>query len=141
VLKALRETGKPIYWVGQLLSSGRRCRLLSVTNGIVKQRSRRTGRLSSTSAGLTDDEGNFTYSGPTDAGKKLRPATHAFQLPGSKLAFFVEQSIRDQPKGVALPLSWRAGSAGRAGAAAGGHLAALPPRRRRRGRRSARWSA
>ncbi|WP_246662255.1 SGNH/GDSL hydrolase family protein [Prosthecodimorpha hirschii] len=107
VLKALRETGKPIYWVGQppverpTLSA-----FLSVTNGIVKQLVEANGAtFIDIWPGFTDDEGNFTYSGPDVDGKekKLRAGdgTHFNRAGQRKLAFFVEQSIRDQLKGVA----------------------------------------
>jgi hypothetical protein len=107
IVKLLRDTGKPVYWVGQPPTERpTHSAFMGYLNGVVKPIVESAGAtFVDVWPGFTDDDGNFTYTGPDVDGKvkRLRASdgTHFTRAGQRKLAFFVEQSIRDQIKGIA----------------------------------------
>ncbi|MEJ1160197.1 SGNH/GDSL hydrolase family protein [Prosthecomicrobium sp. N25] len=108
IVKILKDTGKPVYWVGQPPTERpTHSAFMGYLNGLVKPIVESAGvTFVDVWPGFTDDDGNFTYQGPDVDGKvkRLRASdgTHFTRAGQRKLAFFVEQSIRDQIKGIAL---------------------------------------
>lgn len=107
VAKALAASGKPVFWVGQPPTERpTHSAFMGYINGVVKPIVEQAGiTFVDVWPGFTDDEGNFTYSGPDVDGKEKRlrasDGIHFTRAGQRKLAFFVEQSIRDILKGVA----------------------------------------
>lgn len=110
IVKVLAETGKPVYWVGQPPTERpTHSAFMGYLNGLVKpivENARAT--FVDVWPGFTDDEGGFTYQGPDVDGKVKRlRASDGIQFTRAgqrKLAFFVEQSIRDQLRGAPVAL-------------------------------------
>lgn len=106
IAKVLQATGKPVYWVGQPPTERpTHSAFMSYINGVVRQAVEANGvTFVDVWPGFTDDDGNYTASGPDVDGKvrRLRSSDGTFftRAGQRKLAFFVEQSIRDQLKGV-----------------------------------------
>jgi hypothetical protein len=106
IAKLLKDTGKPVYWVGMPPTERpTHSAFMSYINGLVKPIVEQAG-LSYVDIwpGFTDDDGNFAYNGPDVDGqvKRLRAGDgiHFNRAGQRKLAYFVEQSIRDKLQGA-----------------------------------------
>ncbi len=104
--KILKDSGHPVYWVGMPPTERPSfSAFMGYLNELVKPIAEASGvEFVDIWPGFTDDEGNFSYSGPDVDGqeKRLRGSDGVtFTKPGQrKLAYFVEQSIRDRMRGV-----------------------------------------
>lgn len=117
--KLLRDTGKPVFWVGQApVERPQLNDFLDYANGVAKQAAEANGlTFVDVWNGFTDDEGGYTSFGADVDGREKRLRADdgiSFTRTGQrKLAYFVEQEIRaivrDGP--IAEPLTPEAPSA------------------------------
>lgn len=117
--KLLRDTGKPVFWVGQApVERPQLNDFLDYANGVAKQAAEANGiTFVDVWNGFTDDEGGYTAFGADVDGREKRLRADdgiSFTRTGQrKLAYFVEQEIRaivrDGP--IAEPLTPEAPSA------------------------------
>jgi hypothetical protein len=117
--KMLRDTGKPVFWVGQApVERPQLNDFLDYANGVAKQAAEANGlTYVDVWNGFTDDEGGYTAFGADVDGREKRLRADdgiSFTRTGQrKLAYFVEQEIRtivrDGP--IAEPLTPEAPSA------------------------------
>lgn len=131
--RLLRDTGKPVFWVGQApVERPQLNDFLDYANGVAKQAAEANGlTFVDVWNGFTDDEGGYTAFGADVDGRERRLRADdgiSFTRTGQrKLAYFVEQEIRtiarDGP--IAEPLTPEAPSLPQAREEA--MLAAPPP--------------
>jgi hypothetical protein len=98
---ALKATGKPALWVGLApVSSSAMSRDYSAFNGIVREQAEGKGlRFIETWNGFADEDGNYVAVGPDVRGQSVQIRASDglnFTRAGQrKLAFFVEQELKD----------------------------------------------
>ena len=98
-MDALKQAGKPVFWVGIPPIRGPRNGEVAQLNRIIRERAEEAGiTFIDVWNAFSDDQGNFTQSGPDVVGQTRRLRTSDgvnFTNAGSrKYAFYVEQPLR-----------------------------------------------